>query len=650
MLNNIKKKSISLALAGVILVLNGCGGGGSDTSTNSTQASKDTTITGTFVDSAVSGLNYSCSSGTNGITDAKGEFTCPIDDNVSFTLGGILLGSTSVVEVITPYSLFSDDIAALNLAQFLQTLDSDGDPSNGISPNPTLLAKLSGKTLDFTDSNFDTIFQTILGVSLRSEDEAREHLNATLIALGIEKEKYYHSFEKLIIKKRSDLGGYKFTSVEFDNLGSKDVISVEFTCDTNFRQEWKQTYEGLSPSISFIEGDEIYFESVTAFGEEGIPRIRWSGIDKFGQSGNDGYFYLKNHDEEVVTEESCFGDFDCSRGIYIEKIEQTNICLKQEDISDTKPRAIEQFLTFDLNSSDNSIELMGIDENDATLTYTITSQPENGNLNSVATPSLKYMPESGFIGYDSFTFKVNNGQQDSNIAKIIIRVYDNRTPQPVEEVAILNGLEYGIITSPYTGKRWLDRNLGASEVCSGLYHSMKKECYGDLYQWGRYIDGHEKDDALRSREAATNTSSAGPKFITTQYVEDNSDWVEESIDDNGEKRISQWSTVGRMCPPGFRVPTIYELNKETIESSDGMTDVKDAAKNFLRLPPSGFRSHNLYALQNTQVSGISGQGLEGFVWSTTVDGLYTYGLKYRKDAHEGLAGRAYGATIRCIEN
>lgn len=322
MLNISVTKSIVFASA---LMFVGCGGSSSDSDTPSQENKKDL-ITGVFVDSAVSGLDYNCSTGTSGVTNAKGEFTCPKGDSVSFSIGGIFLGSALATQTITPYSLFIDDDAALNLAQFLQTLDSDNDPNNGITPSPQFTAKLSGKTLDFSDNNFDTTLETLLGITLKSEDEAKEHLNATLVSLGIEKENKNTSYEKLTIKKTSDLAGYKFTSTEFDNLGSKDVISVEFTCETNFKQEWTQTYEGLSPSISFIEGDEIFFESVTAFSTEEIPRIRWSGIDKFGQSGNDGYFYFGNKNQEVITGESCFGDYDCSRGIYIEKIEQTAVC------------------------------------------------------------------------------------------------------------------------------------------------------------------------------------------------------------------------------------------------------------------------------------------------------------------------------------
>jgi hypothetical protein len=55
-----------------------------------------------------------------------------------------------------------------------------------------------------------------------------------------------------------------------------------------------------------------------------------------------------------------------------------------------------------------------------------------------------------------------------------------------------NGTSYGTVKSPYTGKIWLDRNLGASQVCdrnnsftdNNDYVTSQQNCFGDYYQWG----------------------------------------------------------------------------------------------------------------------------------------------------------------------
>lgn len=54
-----------------------------------------------------------------------------------------------------------------------------------------------------------------------------------------------------------------------------------------------------------------------------------------------------------------------------------------------------------------------------------------------------------------------------------------------------NGAEvtYGIITSTLTGRKWLDRNLGAVNVASAFDDWAN---YGDMFQWGRRADGHQR--------------------------------------------------------------------------------------------------------------------------------------------------------------
>lgn len=41
-------------------------------------------------------------------------------------------------------------------------------------------------------------------------------------------------------------------------------------------------------------------------------------------------------------------------------------------------------------------------------------------------------------------------------------------------------MQYQTITSPYTGKVWLDRNLGAKRVCQSFSDT---QCYGDYYKF-----------------------------------------------------------------------------------------------------------------------------------------------------------------------
>jgi hypothetical protein len=56
-----------------------------------------------------------------------------------------------------------------------------------------------------------------------------------------------------------------------------------------------------------------------------------------------------------------------------------------------------------------------------------------------------------------------------------------------DDEIFFNNLVYSTVTSPDTGKVWLDRNLGATQVATSKTDSA---AYGHYYQWGRNDDGH----------------------------------------------------------------------------------------------------------------------------------------------------------------
>jgi VCBS repeat-containing protein len=80
-----------------------------------------------------------------------------------------------------------------------------------------------------------------------------------------------------------------------------------------------------------------------------------------------------------------------------------------------------------------SITLEAASPNDNALTYTIVSGPAHGTLTGSGA-NREYTPNPGFNGMDSFTFKVNNGQNDSNISTVTITVFEvNDAPVAVDD-------------------------------------------------------------------------------------------------------------------------------------------------------------------------------------------------------------------------
>ncbi len=180
------------------LLLSACssGGGGSDNSPDNSA-----TQSGVFIDSPVEGLAY-VSDTLSGTTDADGTFNYAANETVNFSIGGITLGSAFGAAVITPVDIVNGatsetDPVVTNIARFLQTLDDDGNPDNGITISSTVSNLAAGKNINFTlstsdfenNGNVQTVVAeltapTLAGArTLVTATQAQAHMNGSLIAL-----------------------------------------------------------------------------------------------------------------------------------------------------------------------------------------------------------------------------------------------------------------------------------------------------------------------------------------------------------------------------------------------------------------------------------------------------------------------------------
>ena len=168
------KSSILLSMTTILMV--GCGGGSSSTST-------PTDVTNQFVDDPVNGLDYKCSpSQMSGITKDGGYFTCKSDDEVTFSLGDYILGkSKASTTMVTPYILSPDnEEVAINIAQLLQTLNVSGDDST-IEIDDSAKELLSKVDVSIDDKEFDDKISQYLDTKLVSEDVAKGDMDNFLL-------------------------------------------------------------------------------------------------------------------------------------------------------------------------------------------------------------------------------------------------------------------------------------------------------------------------------------------------------------------------------------------------------------------------------------------------------------------------------------
>jgi hypothetical protein len=159
-------KLAKVAMWLVLPLLTACGGSGGGTPPV-VQPPQPVVEMGVFIDSPVQGLGFS-SGAVSGTTDENGMFDYTVGETLTFSVGGIELGTLAAGKaLVTP-----DDFGAAseNIARFLQTLDADGEHINGIDLSVAATA-LANSTMDasaFTSdaTTFEITIQPILDLAI----------------------------------------------------------------------------------------------------------------------------------------------------------------------------------------------------------------------------------------------------------------------------------------------------------------------------------------------------------------------------------------------------------------------------------------------------------------------------------------------------
>ncbi|MHA6608811.1 hypothetical protein [Photobacterium damselae] len=196
-------KTLLAVLIPTTLVLTGCGGDSSDSNDNGSVVPAGK-IKATFVDKEVAGLKYHCTSGETGTTGSKGEFVVTEGTRCSFSINNLELGTTQVTDLnkkaITPYDITKNGNVK-NIAALLQTLDSDGNPENGI--NLSDLDTSVELPVSLLNTKNEAEFQQILSKQLPNKKvvsftDAQKHLDNTLSVMGVLRGYHSVAVEKII--------------------------------------------------------------------------------------------------------------------------------------------------------------------------------------------------------------------------------------------------------------------------------------------------------------------------------------------------------------------------------------------------------------------------------------------------------------------
>ena len=188
---------------------------------------------------------------------------------------------------------------------------------------------------------------------------------------------------------------------------------------------------------------------------------------------------------------------------------------------------------------------------------------------------------------------------------------------------------------------FLDRNLGATSGYVGTTDS-----WGDLYQWGRMTDGHEKrySDSILT---LSDTYEAGHSLLVVDEKKA-IDWMLHPDDDlwRGEKGLSN------PCPCGYRLPTekewraLLSLGYEVKTTPEGFYYLSIADGQLL-LPAAGLR--------NAYTGNFQHIGTRGYYWGANAISRGTSAcIDFNKDditTNISIFGfRAFGRSVRCVKD
>lgn len=157
-----------------------------------------------------------------------------------------------------------------------------------------------------------------------------------------------------------------------------------------------------------VDGDEISLVSASSNQSNGI-------IDVNVNKGTIAYIPAPEFTGSETIIYTITDGTDQSNGVLYVTVEENTIPVANPlSVSTTQEISVE-------------IDLSGSDANSDSLFYTLVDNPSNGVVSVSGDGKTIYTPNSDFFGSDSFTFKVNDGMDDSSTASVTIAVTSNDT-------------------------------------------------------------------------------------------------------------------------------------------------------------------------------------------------------------------------------
>jgi uncharacterized protein (TIGR02145 family) len=231
----------------------------------------------------------------------------------------------------------------------------------------------------------------------------------------------------------------------------------------------------------------------------------------------------------------------------------------------------------------------------------------------------------------SISSQMTAANSDLAALKTKIDALQVKCAELVTQISLLNASNFSTVTSK-TGRIWMDRNLGATQVATS---PTDEKSYGYSYQWGRGNDGHQLRTSATTDKLSLLEQPGNNLFILNGIYPQ--DWL--VVHNN-----NLWqgvNGVNNVCPTGFRLPTFDEW---VAEKKTWLPANKTGAfESVLKLPIAGGKS--------AQYGILGGMGEDGSYWSSSAIDNRSYAIILTQNFNDLYPEpRGVSASVRCIKD
>lgn len=193
------------------------------------------------------------------------------------------------------------------------------------------------------------------------------------------------------------------------------------------------------------------------------------------------------------------------------------------------------------------------------------------------------------------------------------------------------------------GNIWLQQNLGSGQVASA---SNDATAYGDLFQWGRSDDGHQKRNSTISTTAPSPNNPTGLAGNNTFLNSTPAWWNAGAETDTWNAETATTVTVTNGCDPCKALGNNWQLPSsgdwQRVLDNESVTNVLSAFQSNLKLAVGGTRNPS---------GTFDFVGVRGYYWSnttTSIGGKLLYYSNFIVNPNAGYP-RSQGGAIRCVK-